>query len=163
MSYPSRPADAVPALTPADDRPGPPPSAADVRRDEARLDVVRPVDARPAAPALLVACLCAAWCRVCEDYRPAIVRVADEFPDYRFVDLDIEDHEALVDGLDIEQFPTFLMAAGDEVRFFGPLPPQPEALRLTVRAAAQGICVPTEAAQLAAWRRIRDAIEGGEV
>lgn len=139
MSYPSRPADAVPALTPADDRPDSPP------------------------PALLVACLCAAWCRVCEDYRPAIVRVADEFPDYRFMDLDIEDHEALVDGLDIEQFPTFLMAAGDEVRFFGPLPPQPEALRLTVRAAAEGICVPTEATQLAAWRRIRDAIEGGEV
>lgn len=119
--------------------------------------------APPGLPPLFVACLCAAWCRVCEEYRPAIGRVAGEFPGHRFIDLDIEDHEALVDGLEIEQFPTFLMASGDEVRFFGPLPPQADALRRTVRAATAAACMATDAVQLAAWRRIRGAIDRGEL
>lgn len=154
MQDQSRPADSGPALTTVGDRP---------------TNQATPAGASPGAsvpvtpPRLLVACLCAAWCRVCEDYRPAISRVAEEFPDHRFVDLDIEDHEDLVDGLDIEQFPTFLIATGDEVRFFGPLPPQADALRLTVRAAAGSVCVVTGPVHLAAWRRIRDAIAGGVI
>lgn len=112
---------------------------------------------------LFVACLCAAWCRVCDEYRPVFATVAREFPDHCFVELDIEDHEALIDGLEVETFPSFLIAGADEVRFFGPLPPQPDALRRTVRAAAEAVCMATEPDHAVAWQRIRAAIDLGQL
>ena len=52
----------------------------------------------------------------------------------RFVWIDVEDRAALVDGVDVENFPTVLIASGDEPRFFGPLTPQPDTLVRLVRA-----------------------------
>ena len=58
------------------------------------------------------------------------------FPDARFLWIDIEDDAALVDGVDVETFPTLLIAAGGEPRFFGPLAPHAETLVALVRAHA---------------------------
>jgi thioredoxin 1 len=82
----------------------------------------------------LAVCLCAAWCDTCEAYRPVLEGAAQQFPDARFIWLDIEDHEALLGSIDVEDFPTLLIAVGDEVRFFGPLTPQPETLARLLRA-----------------------------
>src|SRR5262245_57663418 len=83
----------------------------------------------------LAVCLCAAWCDTCEAYRPVLERAAQQFADARFVWLDIEDHEDLLGPIDVENFPTLLVAVDDEVRFFGTLTPQPETLSRLLRAS----------------------------
>jgi thioredoxin 1 len=86
----------------------------------------------------LAVCLCAAWCDTCTAYRPVLERMAEHFPDARFVWLDIEDHEDMLGALDIENFPTLLVAVDDDVRFFGTLTPQPETLTRLLRASFEG-------------------------
>ncbi len=83
----------------------------------------------------LVVCLCAAWCDTCTAYRPVLEETAAAHPDARFVWLDIEDHEDMLGALDIENFPTLLVAVEDDVRFFGTLTPQPETLARLLRAS----------------------------
>jgi len=47
----------------------------------------------------------------------------------RFLWIDVEDEADALGDLDIETFPTLLLAAdGSQVGFFGPLPPQPGVL-----------------------------------
>ena len=90
---------------------------------------------------LLVACLCAQWCRTCDAYRDTLVAVkaaiALGHPEAatRFVWVDIEDESDLVGDLDIEDFPTIVLARGDEVLFFGPVMPHAQTLDRLVRSA----------------------------
>lgn len=92
----------------------------------------------PAEP-LTVACLCAAWCRTCDAYREVFdaavgeLRAAGHAVSARWID--IEDEADLVGDLDVETFPTLLVAAADQIRFYGPLEPQPETLRRVFQAA----------------------------
>ena len=83
-----------------------------------------------------VACLCAAWCRTCESYQEVFETACAELPQQglhvRWID--IEDEAELVGDLDIETFPTLLIADGEHVRFAGPLTPQPETLKRVLRA-----------------------------
>lgn len=82
---------------------------------------------------ILVACLCAQWCGVCRDYAGVFRQVAERVPQARFVWVDIEDASELVDPIEIENFPTLLVAVGNEPRFFGSLTPQPALLERLVR------------------------------
>jgi thioredoxin 1 len=82
----------------------------------------------------IVACLCAEWCSSCREYRDTFAQVAQDFAGVRFMWVDVEDRAALVDGVDVDNFPTVLIASGDEPRFFGALTPQPETLVRLVRA-----------------------------
>jgi len=90
---------------------------------------------------LLVACLCAQWCRTCDAYRDTLVATRDAMrlghpgAATRFVWVDIEDESELVGDLDIEDFPTLLLARGDRVLFFGPLLPHAQTLDRLVRNA----------------------------
>ena len=90
----------------------------------------------PAPPPLVVACLCAQWCSSCREYRATFDEVASRFPDARFLWIDIEDEAALVDDIEVETFPTLLIAAGAEPRFLGPVAPHAESLAALVRAHA---------------------------
>jgi hypothetical protein len=87
---------------------------------------------------LLVACLCAAWCRLCNGYEATFGEVARRHPSHRFVYVDIEDEADLVHAIDVEDFPTLLIAQGSELRFLGVITPQPETLERLVRAAEHG-------------------------
>ncbi|HEY6511165.1 MAG TPA: thioredoxin family protein [Burkholderiaceae bacterium] len=92
----------------------------------------------PSAPTIHVACLCAAWCRLCDGYRAVLESLADEF-DRAGVALqwhwvDIEDEAELVGDLDVETFPTIVVADDSQVRFAGPVEPQPETLQRLLRA-----------------------------
>ncbi|KQW03100.1 co-chaperone YbbN [Rhizobacter sp. Root1221] len=87
---------------------------------------------------LLVACLCAAWCGSCREYRATFDSVAAAFPDARFVWIDIEDESDLVDPLEVENFPTVLIASRGDPLFFGPLTPHRETLVRLVRTQADG-------------------------
>lgn len=93
-------------------------------------DVVRP---------LLVACLCAAWCRTCDDYRPTFDALAQEFAeDARFVWVDIEDDEDALGGVDVVDFPTLLVGRGEVIDFYGPVLPHAQTARQLVRRALRG-------------------------
>ncbi|MDR7295510.1 thiol-disulfide isomerase/thioredoxin [Pelomonas aquatica] len=83
-----------------------------------------------------VACLCAAWCRTCESYQQIFEAACAGLPepDLRVRWIDIEDEAELIGDLDIETFPTLLIADDAHVRFAGPLTPQPETLRRVLRA-----------------------------
>lgn len=92
----------------------------------------------PADPAWSVACLCAAWCRTCDEYRPTFDGLAAEFGDRAgFVWVDIEDRADALGDVDVVDFPTLLISRGDEIRFFGPVLPQAgQARQLVARALA---------------------------
>ena len=83
---------------------------------------------------VLVVCLCAAWCGVCRDYQARFAQVQAAYPQAQFVWLDVEDEADLLHPLDVEDFPTLLLAVGDAPRFFGPLAPHVETLERLVRA-----------------------------
>jgi thiol-disulfide isomerase/thioredoxin len=84
------------------------------------------VVAPPAA--LWVICLCADWCGLCRDYAVAFAETALRYPGHRFVWLDIEDEAELVGDLEVETFPTLLIADADGTRFLGPLTPHAQTL-----------------------------------
>ena len=66
-----------------------------------------------ASPSLTVACLCAAWCRTCDDYQAAFAEVARAHAQARFVWIDIEEHSDVLGGdLDVENFPTLALLRG---------------------------------------------------
>jgi thiol-disulfide isomerase/thioredoxin len=89
----------------------------------------------PAQPtSVLVICLCAEWCGVCRDYRSRFLQAQSNFPQVQFLWIDVEDDADLLDPLDVEDFPTVLLAVGDEPRFFGPLTPQLETLERLIRS-----------------------------
>ena len=73
----------------------------------------------------VVACLCAAWCDVCKQYRPGFEALAAERPEQQFVWIDIEDQADLVGDLDVENFPTILIQHRDVVVFYGTMLPEP--------------------------------------
>ena len=109
----------------------------------------------PTAEPLLVACLCAQWCRTCDAYRDTLAATRDAMrlghPDaaMRFVWVDIEDESELVGDLDIEDFPTILLARGDRVLFFGPVLPHAQTLDRLVRNALDTGLPPLSGAALA--------------
>lgn len=89
----------------------------------------------PTPPAsVLVVCLCAEWCGVCRDYRQRFEQVQAQFPGVQFRWIDVEDEADMLDPLDVEDFPTLLLARGDQPHFFGPLTPQAETLTRLIRA-----------------------------
>lgn len=75
-----------------------------------------------------VICLCADWCGLCRDYRGVFAQMAARYPGSRFAWLDIEDQADLVGDIDVETFPTLLIADAQGTRFFGPLTPHAETL-----------------------------------
>jgi thioredoxin 1 len=88
---------------------------------------------------LLVACLCAAWCRTCDEYRRNFDSLAAAFGDRVCLAwVDIEDHEEALGAIDVVDFPTLLIARGDEALFFGPVLPHAQTARQLVQRALDG-------------------------
>jgi thioredoxin 1 len=85
-------------------------------------------EASLSCPVTWIVCLCADWCGLCRDYHDLFAQMAGRYPDLRFAWLDIEDQADLVGDLDVETFPTLLMADAQGTRFFGPLMPQAHTL-----------------------------------
>ena len=88
---------------------------------------------------ILVSCFCAEWCSSCREYRSTFLQIQQHYPDVRFLWIDIEDQPDLVGDVSVEDFPTLMIAAGAEPRFFGPLTPQREVLVRLVDAHRTGI------------------------
>lgn len=86
-------------------------------------------------PALFVACLCARWCQLCNSYRATFEAAAARHAEHRFAYVDIEDEADAVQALDVENFPTLLIADGAQLLFLGVITPQPDTLERLLRAA----------------------------
>jgi thioredoxin 1 len=76
-----------------------------------------------------VICLCAQWCGACREWRALFEQAAAAHPDLRFGWVDVEDEAAAMGDVDIETFPTLLVADGARPLFFGPV--QPSAAQLS--------------------------------
>jgi len=81
-----------------------------------------------------VACLCAAWCRTCDDVRPQFEARASTQTPVRHRWIDIEDEADALGDLDIETFPTLLVVRDGVPLFYGPVLPRPEAIDALVAA-----------------------------
>jgi thioredoxin-like negative regulator of GroEL len=111
-----------------------------------QTDSARPPDAWQ------VICLCAQWCGACREWRALFDAAAAAHPQLRFSWVDIEDQADTVGDVDIETFPTLLVAQGAQPLFYGPvLPSQAQLHRLLASLRADprsGAPVSAEAAPL---------------
>jgi thioredoxin-like negative regulator of GroEL len=89
-----------------------------------------------------VVCLCAQWCGTCRDYRAVFEQLAGAHPAVRFVWIDIEDEAEVAGDLDVETFPTLLIADGQAARFLGPLLPQAPVLSRLIESLQAGSGAP---------------------
>lgn len=92
---------------------------------------------------LHLACLCAAWCRTCDEYRaPFDTAAAALAPEAAAAGVrlhthwvDIEDEAEALGEHDVETFPTLLITEGRGVHFIGPVTPDAATLRALLRRA----------------------------
>ena len=111
---------------------------------------------RDARTRLLVSCLCAAWCGSCRDYRATFDALATRFASSAdFAWVDVEDEADALGELDIENFPTLLIADGDTLRFFGVVTPQPQTAERLIKSALDGeLLAPADVGLVARVRAI---------
>lgn len=109
----------------------------------------------PPPETTLVACLCAAWCRTCDDYNTVFAALEQHNPGCRFVWIDIEDEAELVGDLDVETFPTLLIGVGPELRFIGPVTPQLGTAQRVLDSALQAPMAAPEPTALALLARLQ--------
>ncbi len=83
---------------------------------------------------LRLACLCAAWCRACEAYRPVFEATAAQLG-LPAVWVDVEDEADHLGDLDIQTFPTLLLFNDEQLLFGGPVLPDANTLQRLVRHA----------------------------
>jgi len=111
------------------------------------------------APSLLwVVCLCAGWCNTCSDYRATFDAVARQWPGVRFEWVDIEDEAEVTGDVDVETFPTLLVADASGTRFLGPLLPQAGVLTRLIsnlQAGASGLAPGVDPQGQALFERVR--------
>ena len=86
---------------------------------------------------VLIACLCAQWCGTCNEYQPLFEALQKEFAQARLVWVDIEDEADLVDPIEVENFPTILIAQGKQPRFFGTVLPHLDTLRRLIQSSTE--------------------------
>lgn len=86
----------------------------------------------------IIACLCAAWCDVCRQYRPGFEELALQHPDKCFIWIDVEDEADVVGDFEVDNFPTLLIQRGETVSFYGTvLPDARQAHRLILAQAGK--------------------------
>jgi thioredoxin 1 len=97
-----------------------------------------------------VICLCAEWCGVCRDWRGIFNAAAAARPDLHFAWIDIEDEAQAMGDVDVETFPTLLVARGASPLFFGPMQPSLAQLSRLLGSLAEGGAPQRENAEAAA-------------
>lgn len=100
-------------------------------------------------PLLDIVCLCAEWCGTCRDYKATFADLQRALPGHRYRWIDIEDEAELAGDVDVETFPTLLVAHEGQVLFAGPVLPRlsdvQRLVEVQVDQTQQGL-VPGEAA-----------------
>ncbi len=103
---------------------------------------------------LTLACLCAAWCKTCTEYRLTFDALVAQSPGLQAAWVDIEDHADALEAFgpvpDIDNFPTLLLVRGEQPVFYGTvLPHAGVAQRLLAQAEAMPVLHEPEVQHLA--------------
>lgn len=121
-----------------------------VVRDNGRMPLEKPVAVTAATPDLVsapeavldVVCLCAAWCGTCREYEPTFEALRRAMPGHRYRWIDIEDEADAIGDIDVETFPTLMLAHAGRLLFAGPVLPRlgdaQRLLQVQCEAAAAG-------------------------
>ena len=109
----------------------------------ATLERMESNDAADTPDTSWVICLCAEWCNVCREWRTLFEQAAADHPQLRFAWVDVEDESDAMDDVDIETFPTLLVAAGGRPLFFGPVLPSGRQLERLLESLLQQGSAPT--------------------
>lgn len=86
--------------------------------------VAVPAPAVASAPVLDVVCLCAAWCGTCREYEVTFEALRQANPGHRYRWIDIEDEADAIGDIDVETFPTLMLAHAGRLLFAGPVLPR---------------------------------------
>ena len=79
----------------------------------------------PASDVVLdVVCLCAAWCGTCREYEATFKALQQAHPRHRYRWIDIEDEADAIGDIDVETFPTLMLAHAGRLLFAGPVLPR---------------------------------------
>jgi len=95
-------------------------------------------------PGWVVICLCAQWCGVCRQWRADFEQAAARHPDARFAWVDVEDEADAMGDVEVETFPTVLVAHGEDVYFLGPIAPSATQMERLL-ASFEGVAPPARA------------------
>ena len=71
-----------------------------------------------------VVCLCAAWCGTCREYEATFEALQQSHPGHRYRWVDIEDEADAIGDIDVETFPTLMLAHAGRLLFAGPVLPR---------------------------------------
>ena len=71
-----------------------------------------------------VVCLCAAWCGTCREYESTFEALQQAMPGHRYRWIDIEDEADAIGDIDVETFPTLMLAHAGRLLFAGPVLPR---------------------------------------
>ena len=107
---------------------------------------------------LQVVALCAQWCGTCRDYAAPFAALGAEFSGVAFRWVDIEDEADLVDPVEVDNFPSILIARNGRALFFGSITPHLETLRRLISAQLddpQAASLPDPQVQALAMRLAR--------
>ena len=86
-----------------------------------------------------MACLCARWCGTCSSYEAVFAACGAAYgARVQPLWVDIEDEADLIGSIDVENFPTLLLARDGEMLFFGTITPHPQTLSRLVASALAG-------------------------
>ncbi|MEK7346881.1 MAG: thioredoxin family protein [Pseudomonadota bacterium] len=110
--------------------------------------------AEDSAP-LTILCLCAQWCVICRAFESQFQDLRAAQPQCHWRWIDIEDHDAVLSDLDIQNFPTIvILDGGGQLCFAGTIEPRMDLLQRLVRSAQDGQLrlAPAEAAH---WKAIK--------
>ena len=120
-------------------------------------------------PPLLMACLCARWCGTCGSYEAVFAACAAAYgARVQPLWVDIEDEADLIGGIDVDNFPTLLLAREDALLFLGTITPHAQTLSRLVASALAGDLKPAAAeaearllpGRLRAWAEARRGAQG---
>lgn len=80
--------------------------------------------AQPCAERLIVACLCAQWCSVCQQWKASFESLATQFHQARWVWVDVEDKADMLGDFEPDNFPVLAVQRGAQLLFCATLPQQ---------------------------------------
>lgn len=116
---------------------------------------------RLAAQPLVVVAFCAQWCGTCRDFQPLLQRLATAHPDIVFSWADIEDDAGQVGDIEVDTFPTLVLARGGRALYFGAtLPLEAVLIRLLQTLVQAGHAQPGIAAEVNAFAATLQHIDG---
>jgi thioredoxin 1 len=90
-----------------------------------------------ASQTLDVVCLCAQWCGICRAFRPEFESL--RISGFCFYWVDIEEHDEALADIDVETFPTVIIAdRNNRIYFAGAIEPPVANLRRVLSAVCMG-------------------------